>query len=66
MRRALLIGAVVVALSVVPLAYALLTQHGVKTTRLYKRYPAAASEGGTNYFGCRKTRGLIRATPTPT
>jgi hypothetical protein len=27
-------------LSVVPLAYALLTQHGVKTTRLYEPYPS--------------------------
>jgi hypothetical protein len=50
MRRGLLIGAVTIALSVVPLAYALLTQHGVKTTRLYERYPAAASDGGINYF----------------
>jgi hypothetical protein len=38
--QGLLIGAVTIALSVVPLAYALLTQHGVKTTRLYERYPA--------------------------
>ena len=50
MRRGLLIGAVTIALSVVPLAYALLTQHGVKTTRLYEHYPAADSDGGINYF----------------
>ena len=50
MRRGLFIVAGVAALSLVPVAYALLGQHGVKTTRLYERYPAAASAGGTKYF----------------
>jgi hypothetical protein len=39
-----------VALLAAPAAYALLGQHGVKTTRLYEQLPAAATEGSTNYF----------------
>jgi hypothetical protein len=35
-----------------PAAYALLGQHGVKTTRLYEQLPAAATDGSTNHFAC--------------
>jgi hypothetical protein len=50
MRRGLFIVAAAAALIAVSAAYALLSQHGVKTTRLYERYPAAAVDGGTSYF----------------
>ena len=50
MHRGLLIVAAVAALVVVPAAYALLSQHGVKTTGLYEQLPAAATDGTTQYF----------------
>jgi hypothetical protein len=50
MRRGLFIVAVVAALVAVPAAYALLSQHGVKTTGLYEQLPAAATDGTTQYF----------------
>jgi len=50
MRRGLLIAAVVAALFAVPAAYALLNQHGVKTSRLYEQLPAAETDGTTQYF----------------
>jgi hypothetical protein len=50
MRRGLVIVACVTFLIAAPVAYALLSQQGVKTTRLYEQYPAAAVDGGTNYF----------------
>jgi hypothetical protein len=49
-HRGLLIVAAIVALVVVPTAYALLSQQGVKTTRLYEQVPAAATDGATDYF----------------
>lgn len=48
MRRGLLVVAAAAALIAVPAAYALLSQHGVKTTRLYEQLPAA-TEGSTQY-----------------
>ena len=50
MRRGLLIVAVVAASVVVPAAYALLSQHGVKTTGLYEQLPAAETDGTTQYL----------------
>jgi hypothetical protein len=50
MRGGLFIVAATVALLAAPTAYALLGQHGVKTTRLYEQLPAAATDGSTNYF----------------
>lgn len=50
MRRGLFILAAAVALLAVPVAYALLAQHGVKTTRAYEQLPAAATDGTTEYF----------------
>ena len=50
MRRGLFIIAVVAALVVVPAAYALLSQHGVKTSGLYEQLPAAETDGTTQYF----------------
>ena len=50
MRRGLFIVAVVAALVVVPAAYALLSQHGVKTSGLYEQLPAAETDGTTQYF----------------
>jgi hypothetical protein len=49
MRRGLIV-ATAVALLAAPAAYALVGQHGVKTTRVYEQLPAAATEGSTNYF----------------
>jgi hypothetical protein len=42
--------ATVVALVAVPAADALLDQLGVKTSRLYEQQPAAATDGGAEYF----------------
>jgi hypothetical protein len=50
MRRGLVITAVAAALIAAPAAYALLAQHGVKTSGLYERLPAAATDGTTEYF----------------
>jgi len=50
MRGGLLIVAVFAASVVVPAAYALLSQHGVKTTGLYEQLPAAESDGTTQYL----------------
>ena len=50
MRRGLFIVAVVAALVVVHAAYALLSQHGVKTSGLYEQLPAAETDGTTQYF----------------
>ena len=50
MRRGLFIVALVAALIAVPAAYALLNQHGVKTSGLYEQLPAAATDGTTQYF----------------
>ena len=50
MRRGLFIVATAVALVVVPAAYALLAQQGVKTSGLHERLPAAATDGTTEYF----------------
>ena len=50
MRRGLFIVAVVAALVVVPAAFALLSQHGVKTSGLYEQLPAAETDGTTQYF----------------
>ncbi|HKO75426.1 MAG TPA: hypothetical protein VJU01_08950 [Gaiellaceae bacterium] len=50
MRRGLLVVAAVAALLAVPVAYALLSQHGVKTTPLYEQLPAASADGSTQYF----------------
>ena len=51
MRRGLVLTVCAALLIAVPAAYALLSQHGVKTTRLYERYPAAAVDSGTHYLG---------------
>ena len=51
MRRGLVItSAVLLALVASGTAYALLTQQGVKTTRLYEQLPAAAVDGSVKYF----------------
>jgi hypothetical protein len=51
MRTGPLIAATaVVALVAVPAADALLDQFGVKTSRLYEQQPAAATDGGDDYF----------------
>lgn len=50
MRRGLFIVAAVAALVVVPAAFALLSQHGVKATGLYEQLPAAETDGTTQYF----------------
>jgi len=50
MRRGLFIVAAAAALIAVPAAYALLSQQGVKTSRLYEQVPAAAEDGSTQYF----------------
>ena len=50
MRRGLVIVAAAAALIAVPAAYALLAQHGVKTTGLAEYFPAAATDGTTEYF----------------
>jgi hypothetical protein len=57
MRRGLFILATAVALLAVPAAYALLAQHGVKTTRVYEQLPAAATDGTTEYFAWTKNSG---------
>ena len=40
----------VAALVVVPAAYALLSQHGVKTSGFYEQLPAAETDGTTQYL----------------
>jgi hypothetical protein len=50
MRRGLLVFAVVAALVAAPVAYALLAQQPVRTTRLYEQLPAAQAASGVNYF----------------
>jgi hypothetical protein len=50
MRRGLFVVALLAALASAGVANALLGQHGVKTTKLFERYPAAAVDGGVNYF----------------
>ncbi len=50
MRGGLLVVAVVAALVAVPAAYARLSQHGVKTSRLYEQLPASETDGTTQYF----------------
>jgi hypothetical protein len=50
MRRGLLVFASVAALVAAPVAYALLAQQPVKTTRRYERLPAAQTASGVRYF----------------
>jgi hypothetical protein len=52
MHRGLLLATLgaAAALVAVPVAYALLTQQPVKTTRFYEQLPAAATDGGVKYF----------------
>jgi hypothetical protein len=50
MRGGLLVFAAVGALVATPVAYALLAQQPVKTTRLYEQLPAAQTASGVRYF----------------
>jgi hypothetical protein len=50
MRGGLLVFATVGALVAAPVAYALLAQQPVKTTRLYEQLPAAQTASGVRYF----------------
>jgi len=50
MRRGLFLVAVVAALLAVPAAFAVLNQHGVKTSGRYEELPAAETDGTTQYF----------------
>jgi hypothetical protein len=50
MRRGLLVIAGLAGLVVATAAYALLSQHAVKTTKLHEDLPAAATGAGLNYF----------------
>jgi len=50
MRRGLFLVAVVAALLAVPTAFAVLSQHGVKTSGRYEELPAAETDGTTQYF----------------
>jgi hypothetical protein len=50
MRGGLLVFAAVGALVAAPVAYALLAQQPVKTTRLYEQLPAAQTASGVRYF----------------
>lgn len=65
MRRGLFIVAVVAALVVVPAAFALLSQHGVKATGLYEQLPAAETDGTTQYSRGPRTRARTGTTSTP-
>jgi hypothetical protein len=50
MRTSLLLIGAVAALVAAPVAYALLSQQPVKTTRFYEQAPAAAIDGSIKYF----------------
>jgi hypothetical protein len=50
MRRGLLLTTILVALAAAPVAYALLAQQPVKTSRFYEQAPAAAWDGNVSYF----------------